>query len=178
MRIDYTFNPWWGCTRVSPGCDHCYAEALDARTGGAHWGKDIPRRTFGDKYWARPLKWDADARKAGERAHVFCASMADVFDAEAPEGQLERLWALVRRTALRALRAPAGPGGPAPVAPRVALGLCRRGDRPRREAHAPGLAEQPARAAPVGARGLHREALPPCALPECAPPLSFCNVRP
>ncbi len=98
MRIDYTFNPWWGCTRVSPGCDHCYAEALDARTGGAHWGKGVPRRTFGDKYWARPLKWSEDARKAGERAHVFCASMADVFDAEAPEGQLERLWALTRRT--------------------------------------------------------------------------------
>ncbi len=98
MRIDYTFNPWWGCTRVSPGCDHCYAEALDGRTGGSHWGKGVPRRTFGEKYWARPLKWNAEAAEAGQRAHVFCASMADVFDAEAPEGQLERLWALLRQT--------------------------------------------------------------------------------
>ena len=23
---DYTFNPWWGCTKVSEGCTHCYAE--------------------------------------------------------------------------------------------------------------------------------------------------------
>jgi len=30
---DSTFNPWWGCSRVGPGCDHCYAEALDRRTG-------------------------------------------------------------------------------------------------------------------------------------------------
>ncbi len=25
---DHTFNPWIGCTRVSPACQHCYAEAL------------------------------------------------------------------------------------------------------------------------------------------------------
>ena len=28
---DHTFNPWWGCTHVSPACDHCYAEARNAR---------------------------------------------------------------------------------------------------------------------------------------------------
>ena len=26
---DHTFNPWWGCSRVSPGCEHCYAETFD-----------------------------------------------------------------------------------------------------------------------------------------------------
>lgn len=31
----HTFNPWVGCQRVSPGCEHCYAEALDKRWGGA-----------------------------------------------------------------------------------------------------------------------------------------------
>lgn len=97
-RIAYSFNPWWGCTRVSPGCDHCYAERLDVRAGGAHWGKGVPRRTFGEAYWARPLKWDAAARKSGQRAGVLCASMADAFDAEAPAGLLERLWGLVRQT--------------------------------------------------------------------------------
>ena len=25
---DHTFNPWIGCQKVSPGCDHCYAEAM------------------------------------------------------------------------------------------------------------------------------------------------------
>ncbi|MEX2430900.1 MAG: DUF5131 family protein [Dehalococcoidia bacterium] len=30
---DHTFNPWTGCTNVSPGCDHCYAEAWSKRSG-------------------------------------------------------------------------------------------------------------------------------------------------
>jgi len=32
---DHTFNPWMGCTKVSPGCQHCYAE----REMDKHWGK-------------------------------------------------------------------------------------------------------------------------------------------
>lgn len=95
---DHTFNPWWGCTKVSPGCDGCYAEAFDKRTGGAHWGKGAPRRSFGDKHWAEPLKWNRIAEAAGTPAKVFCASMADVMDDEAPEGQRERLWALMDAT--------------------------------------------------------------------------------
>lgn len=94
----HTFNPWWGCTKVSAGCDHCYAETFDKRVGGAHWGQDAPRRTFGDKHWAEPLQWQTAALQAGERRRVFCASMADVFDAEAPVGLLDRLWALIRAT--------------------------------------------------------------------------------
>lgn len=96
---DHTWNPWWGCTKVSAGCDHCYAEALDKRVGGAHWGKDQPRREFGDKHWDEPLKWNRDAlRDFGRPARVFCASMADIMDDEAPEGARERLWALVDAT--------------------------------------------------------------------------------
>jgi protein gp37 len=95
---DHTFNCWWGCTKVSPGCDNCYAEAFDKRVGGSHWGKGQPRRTFGEKYWAEPLKWDRDAEKAGTRHLVFCASMADVMDDEAPEGEREKLWTLIDQT--------------------------------------------------------------------------------
>jgi protein gp37 len=95
---DHTFNPWWGCTKVSPGCDNCYAETFDKRLGGGHWGKGVPRREFSDKHWAEPLKWNADAAKAGRLAKVFCASMADVMDDEAPIGARERLWALVDAT--------------------------------------------------------------------------------
>lgn len=93
-----TFNPWWGCTKVSPGCDSCYAETFDKRVGGAHWGKGVPRRTFGDKHWGEPLKWNDDAGAAGRTDRVFCASMADVMDDEAPEGLRERLWSLIDRT--------------------------------------------------------------------------------
>jgi protein gp37 len=95
---DHTFNPWWGCTKVSPGCDNCYADAFDKRTGGAHWGKGAPRRTFGDKHWNEPLRWNREAEAKGVQAKVFCASMADVMDDEAPEGQRQRLWELVDET--------------------------------------------------------------------------------
>lgn len=84
---DHTFNPWWGCERVSPGCTHCYAEAFAKRTGNAVWGKQAPRRFFGDAHWAEPLKWDRLAQSGvpgpntGRDRHlVFCASMADVFE--------------------------------------------------------------------------------------------------
>lgn len=95
---NHTFNPWWGCTKVSPGCDHCYAETFDKRLGGAHWGKDAPRRTFGDKHWNEPLRWNAAAQKAGTPALVFCASMADWCDVDAPPGAVERLHGLWRAT--------------------------------------------------------------------------------
>lgn len=77
---DHTFNPWWGCTRVSPGCEHCYAETFAKRTGNDVWGKNAGRRFFGDKHWNEPRRWNAKAEAAGQRARVFCASMADVFE--------------------------------------------------------------------------------------------------
>ncbi|MDP4022956.1 DUF5131 family protein [Methylobacterium sp. NEAU 140] len=90
----HTFNPWWGCTKVGPGCDHCYAETFDRRVGGSHWGAGSPRRLVKD--WSGPRKWNAAAEHTGERPWVFCASMADVFDNEAPPEWRNRLWSLVR----------------------------------------------------------------------------------
>lgn len=95
---DHTFNPWWGCTKVSPGCKHCYAEGMAKRFGGDIWGPGRPRRTFGDATWAKPLLWNRRAVEAGVRSRVFCASMADVFDDDAPPGERERLWALIEGT--------------------------------------------------------------------------------
>lgn len=77
---DHTFNPWWGCQRVSPGCEHCYAETFAKRVGLKVWGPQSERRFFGDKHWAEPLKWNRKAAAEGRRARVFCASMADVFE--------------------------------------------------------------------------------------------------
>lgn len=98
---NHTFNPWWGCTKVSPGCDHCYAETFDKRVHGVgkgHWGKEAPRRIFGDKHWNEPLKWNREAEKAGKPALVFCASMADWCDVDAPPGAVERLHGLWKAT--------------------------------------------------------------------------------
>lgn len=95
---DSTFNPVWGCTKVSPGCDNCYADTLDSRWGESHWGKGVPRRTFGDKHWNEPLKWEKAAEASGKPWRVFCGSMCDVMDDEWPDGVRERLWALIDAT--------------------------------------------------------------------------------
>jgi protein gp37 len=95
----HTFNPWWGCTQVSPLCDRCYAMMLDARWfKRAHWGPGAPRRYFGDAHWREPAKWDRSAQVEGRRHRVFCASMADVFDNEVDQALRDRLWRLVRQT--------------------------------------------------------------------------------
>ena len=96
---DSTFNPWWGCTKVGPGCDYCYAETLD---GGTHWGKDSVPRTMSATNWRNPRKWEADHLKFeaenGRRRRVFCASMCDWADKNAPDGQRDRLWRLIKDT--------------------------------------------------------------------------------
>ena len=95
----HTMNPVWGCTKLSPGCQNCYAEALAKRWGHDVWGPDKPRRTFGPKHWAEPLKWDRKAAKAGERRRVFVGSMCDIFE-DHPDVATERekLWPLIRQT--------------------------------------------------------------------------------
>jgi len=95
----HTFNPWWGCVKLSPACAHCYAESWARRFGDELWGGDAPRRFFSEHHWREPLRWNADAEKLGARARVFCASMADVFE---PRSDLDpwrmKLWSLIERT--------------------------------------------------------------------------------
>lgn len=83
----HTFNPWEGCQKVGPGCDHCYAENRNARFGGGvaiNWGPGAPRRRTSEANWRKPLAWnsnhDAYFDEHGHRQRVFCASLADVFD--------------------------------------------------------------------------------------------------
>lgn len=103
---DHTFNPWWGCQKVAPECEHCYAESFAKRVGHGQrlpviWGptKTSERKFFSDKHWAEPLKWDREARNLGVRRKVFCASMADVFE-DRPEliDPRARLFRLVEAT--------------------------------------------------------------------------------
>lgn len=95
---DSTFNPWWGCSRVGPGCDHCYAEALDRRTGGNHWGPRATPRIMSADNWRKPARWNRLAGEHGRRHRVFCGSMCDWADKNAPDGQRDRLWELIRLT--------------------------------------------------------------------------------
>ena len=98
---DHTFNPWWGCFKVSPGCKNCYAETLADRYGHDVWGPPATtqRRTFGAKHWSDPLAWNKAAAAAGERRRVFSGSMCDVFE-DHPTANAVRpeLWELIRRT--------------------------------------------------------------------------------
>lgn len=96
---DHTFNPWWGCFKVSTGCKNCYAETLSERYGHNVWGLNNPRRTFGEKHWLGPIKWNAVAQQTGRRARVFCASMADAFEENpALDAERQKLWTLIEQT--------------------------------------------------------------------------------
>jgi protein gp37 len=95
----HTFNPWWGCTKVSQACKLCYAEAWARRTGGRYWGPRAPRRFFGEQHWREPIAWDEEAFDIGRRSRVFCASMADVFEFRTELNVWrEKLWDLIEST--------------------------------------------------------------------------------
>lgn len=96
----HTFNPWWGCVKVSPACKHCYAETWAQRLGLELWGgKRTERRFFSDAHWKEPLKWNAEAQRLRARRRVFCASMADVFEDRTDlEPWRARLWPLIEQT--------------------------------------------------------------------------------
>jgi protein gp37 len=83
---DHTFNPWMGCQKVSPGCDHCYAEAMmDHRYGKVRWGPHGERKRTSEANWKKPLHWAKQAN--GSRPRVFCASLADWLD-----NKVKRQW--------------------------------------------------------------------------------------
>ncbi|MCR6734468.1 MAG: phage Gp37/Gp68 family protein [Afipia sp.] len=114
---DATVNFWWGCTKVGPGCDHCYAEAWSKRTGPNIWGVGVPRRKIKgavklihrlDNEYAA---WAADAICAvgnakafglpvpnlGIRRRVFIQSMSDLFDLEVPTEWFAEAWDCIER---------------------------------------------------------------------------------
>ena len=95
---DSTWNPWIGCSKVSTGCDFCYAEELSNRYGWAELGPHGERVRTEPSNWKKPLSWNRAAQKQGVRRRVFCASLADVFDNKAPEGARDDLWELIRQT--------------------------------------------------------------------------------
>jgi len=90
-----TFNPWEGCTKVSPGCANCYAETRSNRLKTSKWGPSGTRVVRSESYWREPVKWNKSAAcSCGEgfrgthspycpqadRPRAFCASLADVFE--------------------------------------------------------------------------------------------------
>lgn len=90
---DHTWNPWIGCTKVSPACDNCYAEAWAKRYGRAEWGNH-PRQRTAEATWRAPRKWDRET----PGAFVFCASLADIFDNQVDPQWRADAFAVMRET--------------------------------------------------------------------------------
>lgn len=87
---DHTVNFWWGCTKVSRACQHCYAEIVakvfGKRLFGAvpQWGAGKPRFERLQAARAEALKIQRQAVKSGTRPKVFVNSMSDWLDDEVP----------------------------------------------------------------------------------------------
>jgi protein gp37 len=78
---DHTFNPWWGCMKVSPGCKNCYAETLSKRYGKGIWGPSATTvREKKQGVWKDILLWDKKAKADGVRRRVFVSSMSDFLE--------------------------------------------------------------------------------------------------
>lgn len=118
----HTFNPWIGCTKVSAGCKHCYAERdtsnrVSTARGLPLWGPGSTRRRTSAANWKQPLAWNKKARQGRiwhegarsefvadplppwDRPRVFCASLADVFEGGRSELDAMRvnLWVLIEQ---------------------------------------------------------------------------------
>ena len=95
---DHTINPWWGCQRISPGCDNCYAAAFDKRTGGDYWADGVmPRRTRPET-WNMARSYSNYGYHTGTRVRVFAGSMCDIFDNRVPPQWREDFWDLIQNT--------------------------------------------------------------------------------
>ncbi|MCX7314024.1 MAG: DUF5131 family protein [Alphaproteobacteria bacterium] len=97
---DHTFNPWIGCQEMDDECDGCYARVLNSRWkwNGGTWGPHAPRTRTSEGYWRQPIHWAKWAVARGESSRVFSASLADIFDNQAPEDARDDLFDLIRKT--------------------------------------------------------------------------------
>ena len=95
----HSFNPWIGCQKVSPGCDHCYAERdWDHRFHHVKWGPHGQRKQTTDGTWQGPIRWNCEAGITGERFRVFCASVADWLDNKVPRSWRDDLAQVIHDT--------------------------------------------------------------------------------
>lgn len=85
---DRTWNPVSGCSKVSPGCDNCYAEKVALRFGAPAYPNG-----FGITF--RPHKID-EPKRWREPSMVFVNSMSDLFHAEIPDDYIAQIFATMR----------------------------------------------------------------------------------
>ena len=89
---DTTWNPLTGCTKISPGCSHCYAERMSRRLkamGQANYANGF-KLTLHPEMLGQPLTW----RKPRT---VFVNSMSDLFHRDVPDEFIHRVFAVMRQ---------------------------------------------------------------------------------
>jgi protein gp37 len=89
---DATWNPVTGCTKISPGCKHCYAERLANRLqamGQANYRNGF-KVTLQPHMLDVPLRWRSPKR-------IFVNSMSDLFHEDLPGEYIERVFDVMRR---------------------------------------------------------------------------------
>jgi len=88
---EHTWNPVTGCTKISEGCKHCYAEAMTRRFW-RQWGCEPPPEHFKVKLHPErllePLHWRKPSR-------IFVCSMSDLFHAKVPSDFIDQVWAVM-----------------------------------------------------------------------------------
>ena len=87
---DATWNPVTGCTKITRGCDHCYAERLAERFRGTpghpfESGFDL---TLRPERLSQPLSWKRPRR-------VFVNSMSDLFHKDIPDEFIDRVFGIM-----------------------------------------------------------------------------------
>ena len=90
-----TWNPVTGCTKISPGCKHCYAERMAKRLqamGQAQLSERLPRHPAGCICWTCRCA-------GGSRRRIFVNSMSDLFHEDVPDAFIQRVFAVMRRAA-------------------------------------------------------------------------------
>jgi protein gp37 len=95
---DRTFNPWWGCTKISPACDHCYAATVASNRKHEVWGAGTPRRRTSEENRRTPFAWNREAARLGRKLRVLTLSMGDVMDGEVPQEWRAELYSIIDQT--------------------------------------------------------------------------------
>lgn len=90
---EHTWNPVTGCTKLSPGCKHCYAETMARRLEamGAHGYED------GFKLTLHPSRID-QPRQRKRPTTYFVNSMSDLFHEDVPDSFIDQVVDVIRET--------------------------------------------------------------------------------
>jgi protein gp37 len=87
----HTWNPWWGCNKVSAACLNCYIDSIMRRSGNEPFHGPKQTKTSKD-----PMRWNRKAKKDGVRRRVFTCSMSDFFHPGADKWRPEA-WEIIRQ---------------------------------------------------------------------------------